>query len=210
MTTNFTFRDFFVYLIVGIVLIFSISTIFFQHIFNYSLIFFKKYHFIKEFSFLVIMFLLPIVYILGHIAGGISYYFFRLHKRIVKTWKPSTLIVIVADCCLFKQRVGYAIEKTLLFAKEDEFWAICAELQTHQNYGYAEYWYVLNELFNSLNIVFLLTCLCALYEGNFHLAILYFLLAFFAFGRAKQYAFHFVKTVLRLKKSIPIVKAVKT
>jgi len=45
MTTNFTFRDFFVYLLAGLTLLISFGVIFFNDIFQMIVCFFGKYEF---------------------------------------------------------------------------------------------------------------------------------------------------------------------
>jgi hypothetical protein len=176
MTTNFTLRDFFVYLLAGLTLIICVGTIFFDDIFKLTIDFFSKYEFIKDFSFLVTIFLVPAIYLLGHIIGSLSYNLLQLYvwldrrkffKREMPKWKYFILIKL--QQVLYRQRVVYAIttytksDKTeKIFKTVGEFWTICAKLQIEKIYAPAEYWYVLNELFNSIN----LTC-CAI-ENRAH------------------------------------------
>lgn len=212
MTTNFTLRDFFVYLLTGLTLIICVGTIFFEDIFKWTIDFFSKYEFIKDFSFLVTIFLIPAIYLLGHIFGSLSYNLLQLYvwldkrkffNREMPKWKYFILIKL--QQLLYRQRVVYAIttyiksnKKEKLFKTVGEFWTICAKLQIEKIYAPAEYWYILNELFNSINLIFFVSTILSFMTGHWILGAVYFILTIFAFKRAKQYADHFIQTVCNL------------
>jgi hypothetical protein len=212
MTTNFTLRDFFVYLLTGLTLIICVGTIFVGDIFIWSIDFFSKYEFIKDFSFLVTIFLVPAIYLLGHIIGSLSFNLLQLYvwfdkrkffKRQMPKWKYFILIKL--QQLLYRQRVVYAIinytksdKAEKLFKNFGEFWTICAKLQIEKIYAPAEYWYVLNELFNSINLIFFISTIISLMTGHWILGVIYFILTIFAFKRARQYADHFIQTVCNL------------
>jgi hypothetical protein len=211
MTTNFTLRDFFVYLLTGLTLIICVGTIFIGDIFKWTAEFFSKYEFIKDFSFLVTIFIVPAIYLLGHIIGSLSYNSLQIYTWLYKRpffkkerskWKHSILMTV--QKLLYRQRISYAIiEQTRtkngisLFANENEFWTICAKLQIEKIYAPAEYWYILNELFNSINLVFFISTIISFMFGNWIVGVACFFLTIFAFKRARQYADHFVKTIVR-------------
>jgi hypothetical protein len=118
-------------------------------------------------------------------------------------WKY--FILIKFQQLLYRQGVAYAIIKFIKsdsnnkpFKNVDEFWTICAKLQIDKIYAPAEYWYVLNELFNSINLIFLISTIISFLTGQWILGIVYFSLIIFSFKRAKQYADHFIQTVCRL------------
>lgn len=212
MTTNFTLRDFFVYLLTGLTLIICVWTIYFDDIFKWTIDFFSKYEFIKDFSFLVTIFLAPAIYLLGHLIGSLSYILLKLYvwldkrnffKREMPKWKYSILMKL--QQLLYRQRVVYAIttytksdKDEKLFKTVSEFWTICAKLQIEKIYAPAEYWYVLNELFNSINLIFFVSTILSFMSGHWILGAVYFILTIFAFKRAKQYAYHFIQTVCNL------------
>lgn len=220
MTTNFTFRDFLVYLLTGLTLILSVSIIFWQNLFTFSLDFFTKYEFIKEFAFLVTIFLIPLIYLLGHLVGSTNYFtlqlFIWLDKKIKRIKNGVTskkelnkldkLLIIILQRLLYRHRVVYEIinytkttkEDKLLFKSVDDFWTLCAKLQIEKIYSSAEYWYVLNDLFKSVNLVFAISTAIAFIFGHWCLGLIYFFLMLIAFGRARQYSNFFVKTVCRL------------
>lgn len=211
MTTNFTFRDFFVYLLSGLTLIICLGSIFIVDIFKISVEFFSKYQFVNNFSFLVSILLIPAIYVLGHIIGSISYNSLKLYvwldngyfKRPISPCK--FFILTKLSQILYNQRVVSAILKSIRLATPDlpfhtvrEFWTACATLQIEKIYSPAEYWYVLNELFNSINLIFFFSTIISFITGHWILGTIYFVLTIFAFNRAKQYAGHFVQTVANL------------
>jgi hypothetical protein len=212
MTTNFTLRDFFVYLLTGMTLIICIGTIFYIEIFNWIINFFSRYEFIKDFSFLVTIFLVPIIYLLGQIIGSLSYNLLQFYlwldkrtffKREMPEWKY--FILTKFQQILYRQRVVYAIISNIkskrnekLYKTVGEFWTVCAKLQIEKIYSPAEYWYVLNELFKSINLIFFISLILSIFTEQWVLSIIYFILTISAFKRAKQYAGYFIQTVLQL------------
>ena len=213
MTTNFTLRDFFVYLLTGLIFSLSFGFIFHDEIFNISLKIFDKYDFITEFSFLLTIFLLPLIYLVGHLIGSLSYnllkFYVWIHPKLKSSYdknpKWRRYLLHFLQKLLYRQRVVYQIIKIYSpnqgkdsLRKVEEFWTLCASIQIHKAYTPAEYWYVLNELFNSINIIFFISMTTALIRGQWILSIVFFILTIFAFNRAKQYSDHFVKTVIRL------------
>jgi hypothetical protein len=214
MTTNFTLRDFFVYLLSGLTLIICLVTIFLDEIIRWTVAFFDKYVFITGFAFLVTIFLIPVIYLIGQFIGSLSFNLLKLYiwldngyfKRPISKLKFSLLMVI--QKLLYRQRVAYAVNKYIKkdalvkqFRNIDDFWYACAKLQVVRIYGPAEYWYVLNELFNSLNLIFFFSTIISFCYDHWILGIIYTLLTIIAFRRARQYADHFIQTVCNLTKA---------
>jgi hypothetical protein len=83
---------------------------------------------------------------------------------------------------------------------------MCALLQTEKNYSSAEYWNLLNEFFNSINLIFFISSIIAFSTGHWLIGVIYLVIAIIAFRRAQQYAEHFVNTVVRLMKAREILK----
>ncbi|HLP38079.1 hypothetical protein [Lacibacter sp.] len=213
MTTNFTLRDFFVYLLSGLTLLICLGTIFHAELFRLTVIFFDKYDFVKEFSFLVTILLIPAIYLLGHIIGSLSYgslqFFVWTDKKFKKSGKQipkwKYFILIKLQQLFYRQRVVYAVIKWTKsdssekpFKSVAEFWTSCAKLQIEKIYTPAEYWYVLNELFNSINLIFFISTIISFLNKQWILGILYLVMTIFAFKRAKQYAAHFIQAVVNL------------
>ncbi len=210
MTTNFTLRDFFVYILTGITMLNCIGIIFFKDLLEWSTHWFSKYELINNFSFLVFIFAIPIIYLIGHVIGFISYNLLKIYIWLDKNYfkKPISkckyFILIKLQQILYRQRVVYAIishtkseNSAKYFTTVDEFWTECAKLKIEKSYDSSEYWYVLNELFNSLNLVFFISAIISALNQSWTLSVIYFALTIFAFKRAKQYAEHFTNTVIR-------------
>lgn len=210
MTTNFTLRDFFVFLMTGLILVLNIVIIFNEVLFKFTIDFFKEYNFIKEFSFLVSIFLIPLIYLIGHIIGSISYNLLKIYVWINKKFerpipKCQYCILMMLQIVLYRQRVVYAIIQYTkanadkkIFKDTEEFWILCAKLQIKKIYSSAEYWSFLNEFFNSINIIFFISMFISFVSGHWIYGIIYCLLSIFAFKRARQYSDLFIKTVCRL------------
>jgi|LakMenEpi03Aug12_release.lakeMendotaPanAssembly.Ray.scaffolds.fasta_scaffold431147_1 hypothetical protein len=211
MTTNFTFRDFFVYLITGQICVISIGVIFFTDIFEWSINFFNNYKLIEDSCFLITIFIVPVIYLLGHFIGFLSYYLINCYKWLSKNkfFKPDILkldaFTLKVLQCFYFQSVFYAIIRYTesdntekLFKNVEEFWVICAKLQIEKVYAPAEYWYVLNEMFKSINLIFLISSIISFKTGHLIHGIVFIILTIFAFKRAKQYANHFIQTVNNL------------
>jgi hypothetical protein len=187
-------------------------SIFIDNIFKLVIDFFDKYDFIKDFSFLVTIFLVPAIYLIGHIIGSLNYNLLQLYvwldkrkffKREMPKWKY--LILIKLQQLLYRQRVVYAIttytksDKTeKLYKSVGEFWIICAKLQIEKIYAPAEYWYILNELFNSINLIFFISSIISFIYGQWIFGTVYIILTIFAYKRARQYADHFIQTICNL------------
>ena len=224
MTTNFTLRDFFVYLLTGLTFVISLGLIFYGELLSATVDFFTKYQFVKDFSFLVTILIIPTIYLVGHIIGAFSYLLLKLFLFIDKTFKKSShtlpkwkyRILMLFQILFYRQRVVYTIVK---FTKSDnqskpfrdinDFWTICAKLQIEKIYSPAEYWYLLNELFNALNLIFFISTIISFLTKHWTLAIIYFVLTIFAFKRARQYADHFVETIVRLTNARQTTQPVK-
>ena len=212
MTTNFTFRDFIVYLLTGLTLLLCIGVIFLDDIFTLTTCFFTKYQFVKEFSFLVTIFLIPFIYLTGHIIGIVDYltmkYYVWLHKKLrnKNNWVAKSFLKI-NHLIFYRHRIVYQIVRHLKSNKEgksfmttEEFWVLCAKLQKENHYSPAEYWYILNDLFKGVSLVFLISTIISTTRQQWTLATVFIILTALFFYRAIQYAEFFVATVCRLSK----------
>jgi hypothetical protein len=203
MTTSFSIRDFFVYLIVGIICTLCLWAIFMDEVFNWTTTLFTEHDFIKEFSFLGVFFLIPFMYIFGQIIGSVNALIFFIYK---KCQRKNSSKYSIGKILIYRQKVNYAIDNfkiddVLKYSNSDKFWKACAKLQNEKIYSPAEYWYIMNELFGGLNLVFFISFSVALINCKLLLSIVFFLLTILSFIRAKQYAAHFVRTVYRLTDS---------
>ena len=212
MTTNFTFRDFIVYLLTGLTFILCVGLIFRSDLFTLTTTFFTKYDFISDFSFLVTIFLIPIIYLLGHSIGTIDTltlkYYVWLHIKLKdkKNLVPRYFLK-VNNLFFYRHRIVYAIVqhwkfKTTdkAFNSTDDFWTLCATLQKNNHYSPAEYWYVLNDLFKQVCLVFFISTIISFLHHDMTLVFVFIALTILFFYRATQYAEYFVSTVCRLSK----------
>lgn len=210
MTTNFTFRDFIVYLLSGLALILSLGLVFRECLFSTTVLFFGKYEFIRDFSFLVTIFLIPVIYLIGHLMNTLDYmllkWFVWLHKRS-KSRKIGVLqfFVKVNEVLFYRHRAAYQIvrhwkrgDANRSFSSTDGFWSLCAKLQVANQYASAEYWSVLNDFFKAVYLTFVIGALVAACNHEWVLALVFTGAGLLSFFRAVQYAEFFVKTVCRL------------
>lgn len=213
MTTNFTLRDFFVFLLTGLIFLGSIFLIFYDNIFLGIPSILEKYPSIKDISFIITLFFIPIIYLFGHIIGSLSYLCLKLYVHIDKIFKKKGKnipkwkykILMLFQRLLYRQRVVYAViqytkqnKDKCIFKTSNDFWTICALLQIQKKYTSAEYWNLLNEFFNSLNHIFFISMIIAFVSCHWIIGIIYFTLMLLTYYRARQYAELFVITVERL------------
>ena len=197
MTTNFTLRDFFAFLLTGCVFTTTMVILFY----NELLCLFEKYNYLSGFSWISLLLIIPSIYLIGHIFGSISFLMFRAYDRIPKSGCGDCLLSVIQSLLLYRQRVAYSIEKNKDFQDREDFWTKCAVLQIEKIYSPAEYWSYLNEFFNSINLVFIVSGIISICFGHCIIGFIYWGFAFVAFFRAKQYAGNFVLTVVRLAKA---------
>jgi len=81
MTTNFTLRDFFVYLLTGALFITAIGLALFDNIKEYNSIC-QIYKVVKNNSLISSFFVLPTIYLIGHLIGSISYFGHLISKKV--------------------------------------------------------------------------------------------------------------------------------
>ncbi|RKE04403.1 hypothetical protein [Marinifilum flexuosum] len=212
MTTNFTLRDFLVYFSSGAFLIIILDLIFFESILNITEDFFSKHTFIKEFAGLLIIFVIPLIYILGHILHGLGFLSLKIyiafHSKLTK-WNIRKywffeFIRKIVHFFMYKNKV---VNSVLLenmtnqtWNSVEQFWESCAELQVKDNFGPANYWYTLNDLFKGLYTTTFLGTIICLFVDKWILCLIFLGLMFICHFRAIQFADCFVLTVKRLSK----------
>lgn len=208
MTTSFTFRDFLVYLMTGVALSLTIGLVFREILFELTIEFFRKYEFINDFSFLASIFLVPFLYLAGHLVNTLDFltlkYFVWLHKKL-RASRWFGWFRKLNELLFYRHRIAYSIVKywksvqqDKAFSSTEEFWTLCAKLQKEKVYDNAGYWYILNDLFKAVNIVFILGAILATIQKEWALLFLFAILSIFSYLRAMQFAKFFVDTVIRL------------
>lgn len=214
MTTNFTLRDFLVYFSSGAFLLLSLDFIFFESILNITENFFSKHIFIKEFAGLLIIFVVPLIYILGHILHGLGFLSLKIYiafHSILTKWKIRKYWIVefirkIVHFFMYKNKVVNSVvhdnKTNQTWNSVEHFWESCAELQVNDNFDPANYWYTLNDLFKGLyTTTFLGTVIC-IFVDKWIYCLIFGGLMFMSHFRAIQFADSFVFTVKRLKKII--------
>ncbi|MBD1363001.1 hypothetical protein IDJ77_04185 [Mucilaginibacter sp. ZT4R22] len=211
MTTNFTFRDFLVYLMTGLLLLITLGIIFFQIVVNQISCISVQYTFVKDYAVILVIFLIPFIYIVGHIVNTIDFimmkYYVWLHP-LLKTSKWWRWFLKINEFLFYRHRIVFQVvtywkgnTTPKAFSTTEEFWILCAKLQKDKNYDNAGYWYILNDLFKAVYVIFFAGCLISAIEHKWYELLLFFVLLIFAKIRAHQFACFFVDTVARLSKS---------
>jgi hypothetical protein len=218
MTTNFTLRDFFVYLLTGCIFMDSLCIIFYKEILCF--IVGSQCEFNTTFSFLATIFFIPAIYFIGHLIGIFNYKGLKIYVCIYnkirgknkksenrgknkKSEKESQMLKSLR-IIFYGHRIAFAINK-YYNKSTDIFWTECAKLQISQTYRPAEYWYILNEFFSALHTSFTVVAIVAFFKGHCIIGIVYIILLCLTYVRAKQYAEHFVNTVIRLNNAQAII-----
>jgi hypothetical protein len=209
MSTNFTFRDFIVYFLTGISFILSLAMIYhYNPLITLSCS--NQYELKKDYSLIIILFMVPIVYIIGHLISTIDtlamkYYIF-LRKKLIKNNSIILKAFLGLNTFLFyRQRVAYhAMQQPKnggpKYSTIEDFWVSCAKLQKENHYSYAEYWYVLNDLFKNLAMVSLICSIISIIKQEWFLMVIFIVLTMLFIYRAIQFAEYFVSTVRRLSR----------
>lgn len=212
MTTNFTLRDFLVYFSSGAFLLLSLDLIFFESILNITEDFFSKHIFIKEFAGLLIIFVVPLIYILGHMLHGLGFLSLKTYKAIhskltkwnVRKYWIVELLRKLIHFFMYKNKVVNSVvienKKNKTWDSVEHFWESCAQLQLKDIFGPANYWYTLNDLFKGLYTTTLFATIISLAVGKYILCLIFCGLMFICHFRAIQFANSFVLTVKRLRK----------
>jgi hypothetical protein len=219
MTTNFTIRDFFVYLLTGCISVVSICLVFHEKIFPCIEDWYSKHELISDnISFLAAVFLIPTIYFWGHIIGIINYGELKVFACIDKKFKKTTTkqgkempkwkyyILMLFQKLFYRHRNVFAIVQYYCKRPSDrkrsvnDFWTDCAKLQAAQVYRPAEYWYILTDFFSALRTNFILLGLASFVSEHKIISIAACaVLSYLTHKRAKQYAENFVNTVIRLR-----------
>jgi hypothetical protein len=191
----------------GLTFVLAIGLLYYQDLHNWSVNFFNNNTFITDFSFLVTIFLIPTIYLLGHLIASIDFlilkYFIWIYNRL-KESKRFRWWLKLNEILFYRHRIIYRVvrhcklqEKERKLLSTEDFWILCARLQKEKLYDYAGYWYILNDLFKTLLIVFAIGIVMAIYNQCWELFIVFSILTLFCYFRAGQFAKFFVDTIIR-------------
>lgn len=205
MTTNFTLRDFFVFLLTGALFITAIGLALFDNRKDFTFLY-DVYKVIRNNSLVSSFFVIPCIYFIGHIIGSISYFGYVFSNKVEKMCGVKCEWFVELIITLFnKSKINFAVTKyysdrisTDKFQTSNNFWTACAKLQILKIYEPAAYWYHISEFFDSLYYMFLIALIVSAIFLKLPFTAIYLVLAVVCYYRAKQYAVNFVKTVNRL------------
>lgn len=205
MTTNFTLRDFFVYLLTGALFITAIGLVLFESFKEYTFLF-HIYNVIKNNSLVSSFFVIPCIYFIGHIIGSISYFGHVISNKVKNMFgEKCEWLVVIIETLFNKSKINFAITKyysdiipTDKLQTTNNFWTACAKLQILKIYEPAAYWYHISEFFDSLYYMFMVAAIVSAIFLKLPFTAIYLVLAIVCYYRAKQHAGSFVKTVNRL------------
>jgi len=187
MTTNFTLRDFFVFLLTGLIFVGSIGILFYNGIFSELQVVKGKYPIVEDITFILTLLVIPTIYLLGHFIDTLSNFLFQIYiyihnydrknknERKTPKWQKSLQVIF------YRQHTVYAIIQHTkkedrddhYFNNPEEFWTMCMFLQSEKKYSSAEYWDMLNEFFTSISLIFSISSIIAFVAGNWIFGIIY-------------------------------------
>lgn len=173
MEIKFTVRDILVYFLTGIGLVFMLMVLFFKEIMDYQEAIFEVLP--KENQTLIIILLIPLIYLLGHIADSID----LIRLKIASLSKPKesnrkfwyklkrfVYLILVGDRVtgiIYKQKGKNNISEELRFS---EFWESVNYNQVKGKYNVSEYFEALKDLFSALQSVALVGIFVSMIFGN--------------------------------------------
>jgi len=213
MTTNFTIRDFFVFLLTGALFITAIGLVLFDNIKDYTFLY-DIYKVIKNNSLVSSFFLIPCIYFIGHIIGSISYFGHIFSNKVKDVCgEKCKWLVYIIETLFNKSKINFAISEYYSDRIPNDklqttniFWADCAKLQIQKIYEPAAYWYHISEFFDSLYYMFVVVAIISIIFLKPFFTIIYLVLAIVCYFRAKQHAANFVKTVNRLLEAQKLIE----
>ena len=205
MTTNFTLRDFFVFLLTGALFITAIGLALFDKGKDFTFLY-DVYKVIKNNSLMYSFLVIPCIYFVGHLIGGISYFGHVISNKVEEVCEKKCKWLVKLIVTLFnKSKINFAITvyysdriPTDKLQTTNNFWTACAKLQILKIYEPAAYWYHISEFFDSLYYMFVVVAIISIIFFKPFFTIIYLVLAIVCYFRARQHAANFVKTVNRL------------
>jgi hypothetical protein len=195
MKDKFTFRDFIVYFFSGFVVMlyafFNWHVCLLQYLFLHAALF-------KELAAFTILTLLLIGYLIGQILHSVDTLLYFVSTKLRRLNSNNVVIKAIVKPLLFLIG-GHRVSVNLALKQNDEdsFWTDCARLQADNTYVYAEYWYVMNDLFKGLTLASMIFILISLVQLSWCLLAFYVVLSILFWLRSYYFALWFIKSVER-------------
>lgn len=187
---KFTIRDFLVFFSTGLIGV-SFYYILHQSIVNDFLV--KNKENLKEINSFYYFATIPILYVLGHLIQAIEDIFYLIGKYVsIATNKYK--IFTPLNFLLNGHRVQNVFYKNNVEARD--FWRMCSRVQLRNQYGFAEYWYVMSDFFKSLYALTICFVLYSIWWCDIKITILFFVIATLTWYRSKVFSHYFVRTIL--------------
>jgi len=213
MTTNFTLRDFFVFLLTSALFITAIGLALFENRKDFTFLY-DVYKVIQNNSLVSSFFVIPCIYFIGHIIGSISYFGHIFSNKVKDVCgEKCEWLVDLIETLFNKSKINFAITEyysdrisTDKLQTTNNFWTACAKLQILKIYEPAAYWYHVSEFFDSLYYMFMIATIISVIFLKLPFIIIYLVLAVVCYFRAKQHAANFVKTVNRLLEAQKLIE----
>lgn len=189
MNDKYTFRDFLVYFMSGIIGVFILLINFREGLSGFVN---TNKDLIKDADTVILLLSIPLFYFIGHIIHGVDTLLFYAGRPLRELsekcicLKPFNLVIN-----------GHRVSNTLHQKKLDyvNFWKECAKLQNKKLFGASEYWYVLNDFFKGIYVVTWIAIIISIKNLEYCIALAFLMLNFLFWMKARMYAHHFVNTV---------------
>lgn len=179
--------------------------------------------FLKDLEWGWLLILIPGIYFIGHIFGTLSFGLLGKYKsirdnesndkcknkRLHKCFECEKGNPAIRCLLLYGAKTTCAIEKSIEEEKDKDdsekhfktvpdFWTKCAFLQIEKIYAPAEYFYHVNELFQSLILIFAVSSFVAFtFTPHWVIGLIYIVCALFSYRIAREHAARFVETVIQ-------------
>ncbi len=206
------------YLLTGSIFLLAMGVIFHCEVLEFV----KNIGSFKDFEWIGILILIPAIYLVGHLFGAGTYWLLGAYKyihedktdekrrkkclrkfckRMKNTFAIKCVLLYGAKTTCAIERYCKKNQKDELFASTEDFWNECAVLQIEDDYAPAEYFYYVNELFQSLILIFGFSSIVAFARCHWIIGLVYIVLAFYSGFIARDHADRFVGEVVRTLKA---------
>ena len=186
MENKFTIKDFLVYYLTGFYVVIVLALLFLK-VDSISFCLLEKY------STLIIIFSIPLIYLIGQTTHGIDLILFEI---AISLWKFNFNNKFLKSLRYYFNTLhvdGIVIIKN---SDRDLFWKKVNRLQIKNKYSHLDYWILMNDLFKGLFIVSFISLIVSILFLNKINIITFLLLSIIFFHRASVMALNFYKNVL--------------
>lgn len=204
MDIKYSIRDFFVYFLTGFyfILIFLI-----EH--GYNLYTNEKYLLIFEhINFTILILIVPLIYLLGHFIHSVDWMiweYMNIIGRKISIFGHSRIVKRIVNIILFiinNNRVAGILNKKNI--DEKVFKEKLSLLRIKSIEDKAEYWHIMNDLFESITLISFGWLIYSLFNFNEFKIIIYLILSIIFWHRARQMALNYVSNILAISDELKL------